>query len=297
MEIHFMGLFMDFNKKNRDYVIDLKNNDHKPNSNLETPNFNNLDFIDFNFDKDDVNSDLDNNNYKTEFNHLKNKDNEKLFNLNEFEDLNNEFNSNNLNFKYNAIETELTNTNKPFIDVRIITEDLTNAEILSKSIKFLDLKTDLDIVISAIIPINNIEIAINTVKGADIVLVTNDYNFDNYNEILNNPNSEFKEENEVNYNNEVKNKVNYYNSKFKNLVGYVGGLKFPKTRNYELIPENFFQEEIKKSIMKAGFNSLFNMVKLSQVNQELDLKNKEIFKFLKLNENLNIKNNSLFKAL
>ncbi|MDR3223416.1 MAG: hypothetical protein LBT66_06800 [Methanobrevibacter sp.] len=285
---------MEFNKKNKDYVVDLEDNNHKPDSkdsNLETPDFNNLNFIDFNFD-DDVSSDLDNNDYKTEVNHSNNKTREESSNFNEFEDLDSEFSSNSLDFKYDALE--LNSNSKLFIDVRIITDDLTNVEILSKSIKFLDLKTDLDVVISAIIPVTNIEIAISAVKGADIVLVTNDYNFDNHNEILNNPNSEFKEENELNYNNEVKDKINYYNSKLKNLVGYVGVLKFPKTRNYELIPEDFFQEEIKKSIMKAGLNSLFNMVKLNQVNQELNLKDKEISKFLKLNEKLNIEYNSLF---
>ncbi|MDR2830764.1 MAG: hypothetical protein LBB45_07005 [Methanobrevibacter sp.] len=272
---------MDFNKNSTNYMIDSKDNNHRSNSKIYS--FNSLDFIDFNFDGDNVNSNLDNNDFRKELDHLKSTNHEKLSDL----DSNMEFkDSKNIN-SFNELNS--CSGDRSFIDVRIITEDLNNAEILSKSIKYLDFKTDLGIVISAIIPVDDLKMIINAVRGADIVLVTNDYDFDNYNG-LNDTNSEFKE---VNYDNEAKKKISYYNDKLKDLVGYVGILKFPKTRNYEIVPEHFFQDEIKKSLMKAGFNSLFNMAKLNQVNLELDLKNKEIFKFLKLNKKLKVENESI----
>ncbi|MDR1820192.1 MAG: hypothetical protein LBR15_08125 [Methanobrevibacter sp.] len=259
---------MDFNNKDeKDKYLTINLDDNNPKSNFknstpETSDFNNLDFIGHDFDEN-----------KAEYN-------------NNVINPNNTDESNDYNFEEN-------NHEKPFIDVRIITENLSKVEILSKSIKYLDLKNNFDFIISAIIPVDNLEIVSSTVKGADIVLVTNDYNFDSYNEVLNNPNNKFKEDNELKYKIEADKKVNYYNDKFKNLVGYVGVLKFPKTRNYELIPKNFFQDEIKKVIIKVGLNSLSNMAKLNQIKRKLDLKNKEVNKFSKLNENLSITNNSL----
>ncbi|MDR2624477.1 MAG: hypothetical protein LBC39_07970 [Methanobrevibacter sp.] len=294
------------NKKNKNYAIDSK--DVVPKSNFETFNFDSLDLIDFNFDN--VDSNLDDDNPRKKIDLLKNDSNEKLpdldfdikskdqnneWNYNKSDEESNSYNSDDefgtkVNIPFNNVkphdEFNVCNEDEPFIDVRIITEDLDNAEVLSKSIKCLDLKTDLNIIISSIIPVNNLKIAINAVRGADIVLVTDDYDFDNHDE-LSNPN------NEVDYHDGVKEKIAYYKDELKDTVGYVGILKFPKTRNYELVLEHFLQDEIKKSIMKAGFNSLFNTAKLNQVNLALDLKNKEVFKFSKLNERLTLENSSI----
>ncbi|GAA5818697.1 MAG: conserved hypothetical protein [Methanobrevibacter sp. CfCl-M3] len=272
---------MDFNNKNKkDEHLVINLNDNNPKSNFknstpETSNFDNLDFIDYNFDEN-----------KTDYNN-------NMINTNEYTDENNKYNNDYYIDESNDYNSEENNHEKPFIDVRIITENLSKVEILSKSIKHLDLENNFDIIISAIIPVDNLEIVSSAVKGADIVLVTNDYNFDNYNEVLNNPDSKVKEDNELNYKTEANEKITYYKNNFKNLVGYVGVLKFPKTRNYELIPKNFFLDEIKKAITKAGLNSLSNMAKLNQVKQKLDLKNKEVYKFSKLNEKLSISNDSL----
>jgi predicted nuclease with TOPRIM domain len=191
--------------------------------------------------------------------------------------------------------------NKSFVDVRIITDNLNKAEIISKSIKNMGWIDEMPITISSIIPTNDLEIAVNTVKGADIVLITVDYDFNE--NILNNSNNTnniiFRNSVELDedttnldmQNNEFEEKTLYYKDKLKDFTNYLGILKFPKIRGHDLFNDQIFQKEIKNSIINIGLSSVFNISKLNQVTSALNLKNRKFSEVLKLNEKLNVYNN------
>ncbi|MDR2873573.1 MAG: hypothetical protein LBV42_02330 [Methanobrevibacter sp.] len=321
--------FNNESKKNKRFNRNLRNNESKE----QDSDLNILNFIDSSFDTkvNEEDSNLDKNKFDFNFDNIdfgndnsifKDSDNQNSYlnnnsnsindsENNEFGYLNNDFNDKNdldVNNEYNNLNNVHASyldfnqdgdydENKSFVDVRIITDDLNKAGIISKSIKNMDWINDLPVTISSIIPTNDLKIIINAVKGADIVLVTVDHDFnenisknivfkntaepieDTYNGGLNKINNEFKE------------KTSYYENELKDFVNYLGILKFPKTNNHDLFNNEIFQKEVKNSIINVGLKSVFNISKLKQVNKQLNLKNKEFSEIVKLNEKLNIYHN------
>lgn len=78
---------------------------------------------------------------------------------------------------YNNVSNNKQSKNEDYknyqqsIDVRIIVEGAKEAEIISNVMKTFNIDKKLNILISSIIPINDIQIAKNATQGADIILI------------------------------------------------------------------------------------------------------------------------------
>ena len=129
------------------------------------------------------------------------------------------------------------------VDVRIILTNLDYLEFLSKAVSNFDL-SNFNVNISSIIPTKDIEIAKNTVIGADLVLIAAENN---------------AESNRLYQN---------FKKSLKNEFNYIEYLKLPsldELNGYEYgdYDENIIEDEIANSIIRGGLYSISN---LSSIN-------------------------------
>ncbi|MBP5699803.1 MAG: hypothetical protein J6W71_03030, partial [Methanobrevibacter sp.] len=129
------------------------------------------------------------------------------------------------------------------VDVRIILTNLDYLEFLSKAVSNFDL-SNFNVNISSIIPTKDIEIAKNTVIGADLVLIAAQNNAENHKLY-----QDFKKS-------------------LKNEFNYIEYLKLPsldELNGYEYgdYDENIIEDEIANSIIRGGLYSISN---LSSIN-------------------------------
>ncbi|MBQ6138265.1 MAG: hypothetical protein IJI80_01135 [Methanobrevibacter sp.] len=129
------------------------------------------------------------------------------------------------------------------VDVRIILTNLDYLEFLSKAVSNFDL-SNFNVNISSIIPTKDIEIAKNTVIGADLVLIAAQNNAENHKLYQN------------------------FKKSLKNEFNYIEYLKLPsldELNGYEYgdYDENIIEDEIANSIIRGGLYSISN---LSSIN-------------------------------
>jgi len=129
------------------------------------------------------------------------------------------------------------------VDVRIILTNLDYLEYLSKAVSNFDL-SNFNVNISSIIPTKDIEIAKNTVIGADLVLIAAENNAENHKLYQN-----FKKS--------LKNEFNY--------IEYLKLPSFDELNGYEYddYDDNLMEDEIANSIIRGGLYSISN---LSSIN-------------------------------
>lgn len=158
--------------------------------------------------------------------------------------MNNDFEENDYGFDNfeDSIGNEL-NTDE-LVDVRIILTSLDHLEFLSKAVSNFDL-SNFNVNISSIIPTKDIEIAKNTVIGADLVLIATENN---------------AEGNRL---------YQRFKKSLKNEFNYIEYLKLPsldELNGYEYgdySDENIIEDEIANSIIRGGLYSISN---LSSIN-------------------------------
>ena len=129
------------------------------------------------------------------------------------------------------------------VDVRIILTNLDYLEFLSKAVSNFDL-SNFNVNISSIIPTKDIEIAKNTVIGADLVLIAAENNAENHKLYQN------------------------FKKSLKNEFNYIEYLKLPSLDElngyeYDDYDDNLMEDEIANSIIRGGLYSISN---LSSIN-------------------------------
>ena len=129
------------------------------------------------------------------------------------------------------------------VDVRIILTNLDYLEFLSKAVSNFDL-SNFNVNISSIIPTKDIEIAKNTVIGADLVLIAAENNAENHKLYQN------------------------FKKSLKNDFNYIEYLKLPSLDElngyeYDDYDDNLMEDEIANSIIRGGLYSISN---LSSIN-------------------------------
>ena len=129
------------------------------------------------------------------------------------------------------------------VDVRIILTNLDYLEFLSKAVSNFDL-SNFNVNISSIIPTKDIEIAKNTVIGADLVLIAAENNAENHKLYQN------------------------FKKSLKNEFNYIEYLKLPSLDelngyDYDDYDDNLMEDEIANSIIRGGLYSISN---LSSIN-------------------------------
>ena len=129
------------------------------------------------------------------------------------------------------------------VDVRIILTNLDYLEFLSKAVSNFDL-SNFNVNISSIIPTKDIEIAKNTVIGADLVLIASENNAENHKLYQN------------------------FKKSLKNEFNYIEYLKLPSLDElngyeYDDYDDNLMEDEIANSIIRGGLYSISN---LSSIN-------------------------------
>ena len=148
--------------------------------------------------------------------------------------MNNDFESN-----------EYDNLNKPKpVDIRIILTNMDYIEAISKAVSNFDL-SNFNVNISSIIPTQDLEIAKNTIIGADLVLIAAMSDLDG------------------------KNLFNRFKKALKTDYNYIEFLKLPSLEelndyDYDYDADNTFEDEIANSIIRAGLYSISN---LSSINE------------------------------
>ena len=148
-------------------------------------------------------------------------------------------------YGFNDFEDDYSNelNAEELVDVRIILTNLDYLEFLSKAVSNFDL-SNFNVNISSIIPTKDIEIAKNTVIGADLVLIAAENN---------------AESNRLYQN---------FKKSLKNEFNYIEYLKLPsldELNGYEYgdYDENIIEDEIANSIIRGGLYSISN---LSSIN-------------------------------
>lgn len=148
-------------------------------------------------------------------------------------------------YGFNDFEDDYSNelNAEELVDVRIILTNLDYLEFLSKAVSNFDL-SNFNVNISSIIPTKDIEIAKNTVIGADLVLIAAENN---------------AESNRLYQN---------FKKSLKNEFNYIEYLKLPsldELNGYEYgdYDENIIEDEIVNSIIRGGLYSISN---LSSIN-------------------------------
>ena len=129
------------------------------------------------------------------------------------------------------------------VDVRIILTNLDYLEFLSKAVSNFDL-SNFNVNISSIIPTKDIEIAKNTVIGADLVLIAAENNAESHKLYQN------------------------FKKSLKNEFNYIEYLKLPSLDelngyDYDDYDDNLMEDEIANSIIRGGLYSISN---LSSIN-------------------------------
>ena len=154
------------------------------------------------------------------------------YSFNDFKDNDDDFSN-----ELNAYESKL-------VDIRIILTNMDYLEFISKAVINFDL-SNFNVNISSIIPTRDIEIAKNTITGADLVLIT----------------AESNEEGHRLYQKLKKSLKNDFN--------YIEYLKLPSLEELndygydDYNDENIFEDEIANSIIRGG---LYNISNLSSIN-------------------------------
>ena len=229
-------------------VSNLKSDDFDDDFFLEDSNLNsdNLDLnIDAEFVEDEDDLDL---NIDAEFMEDESDDlNSNLDDLNFLDEEN--------NLEGNDVFHEINN-----LDLRIITDNPKNGEILSTAIGNIDLGEDFHIIISAIIPTTDLNIAINTTKGADIILMAS--------------------ENESDFS-------NFYES-LKTEHNYVEFLKLSTYKDIKSI-----ENQITNLIIKVGLSSIFKITGVNHVQNQFNQLNEEYLNVLAENDSLKTINKKL----
>ena len=129
------------------------------------------------------------------------------------------------------------------VDVRIILTNLDYLEFLSKAVSNFDL-SNFNVNISSIIPTKDIEIAKNTVIGADLILIASENNAESHRLYQN------------------------FKKSLKNEFNYIEYLKLPSLDElngyeYDDYDDNLMEDEIANSIIRGGLYSISN---LSSIN-------------------------------
>lgn len=156
-----------------------------------------------------------------------------------------------------------------FVDVRIVLADLEYIEPVSRAVSNFDL-SNFNVIISSIIPTNDVELAKTAVNGADLVLIAVESN--DGDEIF----KSFAKELKTPYN-------------------YIEPLNLPSLERLNSYEDNIFEDEIANSIIRGG---LFSISSLSSINnaklQYFNLKDDYERKLLKLDK-LNEENKHLIE--
>ena len=161
--------------------------------------------------------------------------------------MNNDFEGNDYGFNdfkdNDDFSNELKDYDSELVDVRIILTNLDYLEHISKAVSNFDL-SNFNVGISSIIPTKDVEIAKNTIVGADLVLVATESNAEGHRLY-----QKFKKS----LDNDL------------NLIEY---LKLPSLEElndygYDFDGENIFEDEIANSIIRGGLYSISN---LSSIN-------------------------------
>ena len=212
-------------------------------------------------------------------------------NSNENTSVNSVDNSNENKFIKGIIDKSLDNKKSlkfsKSVDVRIVLTDLSYIESISSTLNNFDL-SNFNVVISSIIPTNDIEIAKNATHGADLLLVA----------------TEFSDEGK---------KLFYQLKKsLKTDFNYIEYLKLPNEsdldnkyhpyNNYEDKKDftEFFEDEISNSIIRAGLSCVSNLflinqskLKFFQIKDDYDNVNQKLDKVTIENNHLNDESRSL----
>ena len=187
---------------------------------------------------------------------------------------------------------EVNGYDSKLVDIRIILTNMDYLEFISKAVGNFDL-TNFNVNISSIIPTKDIEIAKNTISGADLVLVATE-------------------------NNEKGHKL-YQNFKraLKNDFNFIEYLKLPSLEDLndygydDYNDDNVFEDEIANSIIRGGLFSISNLSsindskrKYQEVKQEFeeeslkyDKINKENELLIKESKSLREKNEKLYEEV
>lgn len=196
---------------------------------------------------------------------------------NEFEERDYDFND----FKDNDnFSNEFNDYSSKLVDIRIILTNLDYLELISKAVSNFDL-SNFNVNISSIIPTSDIEIAKNTITGADLVLIATESN-ENGHKLY----QKFKKH-------------------LKNDFNFIEYLKLPsldELNDYEYedyMEDNLFEDEIANSIIRGGLYSISNLSSINQskrmyneIKNEFDKESLKYDKKLKENEILIKESNS-----
>ena len=129
------------------------------------------------------------------------------------------------------------------VDVRIILTNLDYLEFLSKAVSNFDL-SNFNVNISSIIPTKDIEIAKNTVIGADLILIASENNAESHRLYQN------------------------FKKSLKNEFNYIEYLKLPSLDelngyDYDDYDDNLMEDEIANSIIRGGLYSISNLYSIN----------------------------------
>lgn len=158
--------------------------------------------------------------------------------------------------------------NRP-VDVRIIVDGPEKSEFLSKAIKNISLFNDFNIIISSIITTTNVEIAKNASSGSNIILIA------------------------ANPNEEGEKLFSKFFDEIKTDLNYVEFLKFPKLQDIEITDIKNVENEVKNSIIRAGFASIFDISNINQSKSEILQLTKDLEEFRSTNEKIALENDML----
>ena len=178
------------------------------------------------------------------------------------------------------LSSELNISESRLVDIRIILTNIDFLEFISKAVSNFDL-SNFNVNISSIIPTEDIEIAKNTIAGADLVLVATE-------------------------NNEKGNRLyQSFKKSLKNEFNYIEYLKLPSLEElndyeYDYNDENIFEDEIANSIIRGGLYSISNLSSINhskrmynEIKEEFEKESLKYDKISKENEVLIKESNSL----
>ena len=161
-------------------------------------------------------------------------------NLNDFNNLNENNSDENIPNK----DSLDFNTRSQLVDIRIVFTNMDYIEPISKAVSNFDL-SNFNVNISSIIPTGDVEIAKNTIIGADLVLIAVESNADG------------------------KELFRLFKKALKTDYNFIEYLKLPSfdefnDYEYDYEEDNLFEDEIANSIIRAGLHSISN---LSSINE------------------------------
>ncbi|MHA1595367.1 MAG: toprim domain-containing protein [Candidatus Baldrarchaeia archaeon] len=138
------------------------------------------------------------------------------------------------------------------VDVRIIVEGAADVEALSKAFQRLALGSQYNVTISAIIPTTNVDLAIKTVEGADVVLIATD---------ADKPGRQLAER---------------LKDALEGKVGILERMRLPIGHDIEHVNIDLLAKELENSIIRAGLKSLQQVKELHRYKKEIEEKERKI---------------------